>query len=117
MKKELSLHAACAKEIRKELKSKFSTTKFSVTSDSYSGGNSVRVRWEDGQTYKSVENIVGKFEFVELVPEFGNCPRYRCNQCGSVFTTLQPDVTPDRDIECDDQITKQGPITNERRVF
>ena len=62
MKKEISIHAACAKEIRKELKSKFPTTKFSITSDSYSGGNSVRIEWEDGHTCESVENIVEKYQ-------------------------------------------------------
>jgi hypothetical protein len=30
------------------------------------------------------------FDFLGLVPEVGNLPRYRCHRCGSVFEQLPP---------------------------
>ena len=40
-----SSHAATAAAIKKELQSNFSGVKFSVKSDSFSGGNSVHIEW------------------------------------------------------------------------
>ena len=59
----MSLHAESAKTIRKELKKVFSMTKFSVTSQSYSGGNSIAVEWVDGPTSEEVENIAYKYQY------------------------------------------------------
>jgi hypothetical protein len=43
-----SSHALGAANIRKELKRVFPSVKFSVTSDSFSGGNSIHIGWTDG---------------------------------------------------------------------
>ena len=51
-----------AKAIRKELKNKFPGTKFSVTSQSYSMGNSVRISYENGPTSSSVNELVDKYQ-------------------------------------------------------
>ena len=51
-----------AKNIRTELKRGFPGIKFSVTSDVYSGGDSVDVRWYMGPTVKEVEKITGKYQ-------------------------------------------------------
>lgn len=51
-----------AKEIRAELKRTFPKTKFSVRSESYSMGSSVRVSWTDGPTSKRVEEVLSGFE-------------------------------------------------------
>lgn len=51
-----------AKNIRTELKRAFPGTKFSVTSDGFSGGDSVDVRWSMGPTAKEVEAITGKYQ-------------------------------------------------------
>ncbi len=53
---------ATAKLLRQVLKKAFPKTKFSVRSDTYSGGASIRIHWTDGPTRKQVENLVKKFE-------------------------------------------------------
>jgi len=56
-----SCQALAAANIRKLLKQKFPGQKFSVTSESFSMGNAVRVNWEDGPTSKEVEKITSPF--------------------------------------------------------
>lgn len=51
-----------AKNIRTELKAAFPGVKFSVTSDTFSGGDSVDIGWELGPTTKQVEAITGKYQ-------------------------------------------------------
>jgi hypothetical protein len=50
-----------AKLIRATLKAKFPNTKFSVRTDKYAGGSSIRVRWTDGPTSKLVDAVIGAF--------------------------------------------------------
>lgn len=50
-----------AKLIRAQLKAKFPGIKFSVRSDKYSGGSSIRINWEDGPTDVMVTAIVSPF--------------------------------------------------------
>ena len=59
----MSPHALAAKAIRSELKKAYPTTKFSVTSQSYSGGNSVHVEWIDGPTSFEVGEIAYKYQY------------------------------------------------------
>lgn len=61
--KQISSHALAAKQIRKELKGKFPNTKFSVRSDSFSGGDSVNISWENGPTYDDVQSTVSKYQY------------------------------------------------------
>lgn len=58
-----STHAAAAKAIRAELKAAFPTVKFSVTSESYTGGNSVRVEYTDGPAFATVQAIVDRYVY------------------------------------------------------
>jgi conjugative element/phage-associated large polyvalent protein len=60
---KLSSHAHCAKNIRAELKRKYPNFKFSVTSESFSMGNAVRVGWTDGPTEKEIGNIAKRYEY------------------------------------------------------
>jgi len=55
-------HAQVAKIIRGILKKSYPKTKFSVTSRSFAGGDSVRVEWEDGPTFEEIDKITNKFE-------------------------------------------------------
>lgn len=55
--------ALCASAIKVELKTGFSGIKFSVTSDNFSGGNSVHVSWSDGPTTDEVRSIIGKYQY------------------------------------------------------
>lgn len=55
-------HALAAANIRRELKAAFPTIKFAIRSKSYSGGDSVDIRWELGPTSKEVEAITNKYQ-------------------------------------------------------
>jgi hypothetical protein len=61
--RKLSIYAQTAKAIRTELKEKFPETKFSVTSETFSMGNAVRIGWTDGPTEKAVKEIVDKYQY------------------------------------------------------
>jgi hypothetical protein len=61
-RKPLSEHAAAAKLIRQTLKRVFPGTAFTVTSDCYSGGDSVHVSWTDGPTEEMVEQVVDRHQ-------------------------------------------------------
>ena len=61
--KEISNQAAAAKAIRQELKKAFPTIKFSVTSESFAGGDSVDIRWTDGPTSDAVDAITRKYQY------------------------------------------------------
>jgi hypothetical protein len=50
-----------AKNIRKELKAAFPKTKFTVRSESYTGGDNINVGWTDGPTVEQVEKITQKY--------------------------------------------------------
>ncbi len=54
--------AETAKIIRAALKRQFPTIKFSVRSDTYSMGASIRVAWTDGPSEKRVEAIAGQYD-------------------------------------------------------
>jgi uncharacterized FlaG/YvyC family protein len=76
-KGQSSTHAAAASAIRNELNNAFKGFKFSVTSDSFSGGNAVRVHWVDGPTTREVEQISGKYQYghfngMEDIYEYSN---------------------------------------------
>lgn len=51
-----------AKFIRQALKENFKGIKFSVRSDSYAGGASIRVSWTDGPCEPAVSSVVKQFE-------------------------------------------------------
>ena len=54
--------ANAGSEIRKVLKMAFPGIKFSVNSETYAGGNSIRVNWENGPTVKQVNQYTKDFE-------------------------------------------------------
>jgi hypothetical protein len=57
-----SPHASAAKQLREELKKTFPDTKFSVKSESFSGGDSIRISWTDGAAYNDVRKIGRKYQ-------------------------------------------------------
>lgn len=76
-KRVLTRAALCAASIRTELKNNFPTYKFSVTSDNFSGGDSVHISWKDGPTTKQVDSIVNKYQYghfngMEDIYEYSN---------------------------------------------
>jgi hypothetical protein len=62
MNKTMSGHALGAKNLRIELKRAFPSVKFSVKSDSYSGGSSIDVGWTDGPLTEDVKTISDKYQ-------------------------------------------------------
>ena len=50
-----------AKIMRRELKTNYPKTKFSVRCKSYAGGGAIDISWTDGPTKKSVEAIMDKY--------------------------------------------------------
>jgi hypothetical protein len=58
---KLTPHARCAANVREELRRTFPGHKFRVTSESYSGGNSIDVKWSMGPTVDEVKAITGKY--------------------------------------------------------
>lgn len=72
-----SRQAKAAKEIKSILTDKFPDTKFSVTSDSFAGGDAVRVKWTDGATTDQVKQLVdhyqeGSFDGMRDIYEYSN---------------------------------------------
>lgn len=70
--------ALAAQAIKKELKVKFPSVKFSITSKNYSGGNHVEVSYEDGPMQSEVEAITNKYEYghfdgMQDLYEYTNC--------------------------------------------
>jgi hypothetical protein len=55
-------HAQTAKAIRTVLKAAYPRIPFSVTSESYSGGNAVRIHWTDGPASAAVEALTDRHE-------------------------------------------------------
>lgn len=58
-----SSSANCASAIREELKKEFPSVKFSVKSSNFSGGDSVRISWENGPTTLEVSSITSKYQY------------------------------------------------------
>lgn len=54
--------AACSSVIKAELKNVWPWVKFSVTADTFSMGDAVRIHWTDGPTTSEVDNITGKYQ-------------------------------------------------------
>ena len=54
--------ADTAKLVRAALKETFPGVKFSVRSDVYAGGASIRIKYTDGPTYEQVKAVAGMFE-------------------------------------------------------
>ncbi len=55
--------AKAAQLIRKELKTAYPQTKFSVTSGSGANTSSVNVDWEDGPTCEVIDKIINKYQY------------------------------------------------------
>lgn len=70
---------AAAKNLRTQLRKAFPGHKFSVTTDRFSGGDSIRIRWTDGPAVSRVEAIAcrykaGSFNGNEDIYEYSRKP-------------------------------------------
>ena len=62
-KRTLSTQAQAAKRIRTDLKRAFPGVKFSVKSDSFAGGDAVRINWIDGPTTSQVDALTNQYQY------------------------------------------------------
>lgn len=60
--RRLTTYAATASCIKAELQRRYPGVKFSVTSQGYSGGSSVRVRWTDGPARDEIAPFLTQYE-------------------------------------------------------
>jgi hypothetical protein len=58
----ISSRLLATKNIRRELDNEFPGHKFSITSETFAGGDAIDVRWEDGVTEPEVREIIGKYQ-------------------------------------------------------
>lgn len=65
MTKRQTPHAACAAAIRAELKKEFPGLKFTCTSESFSMGNAVRVRYTDQprEVHEKIRALLAKYQY------------------------------------------------------
>lgn len=61
--KQKSTAAQAAASIKSELNAMFPHTKFSVKSEYFAGGSSVRISWEDGPTVDAVDSVGNKYQY------------------------------------------------------
>ena len=59
--RKVSTHALGAATLNTELQREFSGVKFSVKSESYSGSDAIRVRWDFGPTIDEVAKFTDKY--------------------------------------------------------
>lgn len=56
-------HAQASKMMKAELKKAYPETKFSVRSESFAGGNAIRIEWTEGPQEKDVKQITDKYQY------------------------------------------------------
>lgn len=64
--RQISGVAKDARSLKQELKRLFPSSRFSVVSDTFSGGESIDVRWNDGPSYDMVKRIADSFSHSEF---------------------------------------------------
>jgi len=73
--------AQVAKIIRDILKKSYPGIKFSVTSKSFAGGDSVRIDWEDGPTYSTIQAIGDQYQMGHF-DGMTDCYEYKHDRTG-----------------------------------
>lgn len=101
MKKQLSSQAMTAQQIRTKLKETFPDTKFSVTSESFSMGNSVDISWTNGPCTAQVEEIskphqYGHFNGMEDIYEYSNS---RQDLAQAKYVMTQRNISPEMKLQ------------------
>lgn len=96
-----------AKLMRVALKASFPGQKFSVRSDSYAGGASIDVRWNDGPTIEAVNKIAkafsgATFDGMQDLKEYHDSIDPNGNRChyGADFVFTNRDISRDNLARC-----------------
>ena len=97
-----------AQNVRKELRHHFPGCKFSVTSKSYSGGDSIRVDWIDGPTEVEVGKFTAKYEagkFDGMIDLYTHNPsKFNNLHGGTKYLFLQRDYSIEQEVKMLDKI-------------
>lgn len=107
--------ALAAKQIKQILKKEFPSINFSVTSENYAGGNSVRINYTDGVPSKQVDKLVAKFQYGHFdgmndIYEFSNT---REDIPQAKFVQVQRDISPEVRQSIKTKIANDFGIKNE----
>jgi len=62
-KKTVTTAAQTSKTIKKLLLKDYPNIKWSVTSENFSGGNAVRIKWNDGPSYQEIDSFAKQFQY------------------------------------------------------
>ena len=94
--KQKSEHAQAAAILRAELKKTYPRIKFKVTSQSYTGGNSLDVSWINGPTDDAVQSIADKYQYGKF-DSMTDCYNYNSefSGVGVKYVFAQRTVTDD----------------------
>jgi hypothetical protein len=106
----MTMHARCAANIREELKRTFPGIVFKVTSESFSGGNSIDVRWKLGPTRKEVEAITDKYKAGSFngMEDIYNYDKSACSDAVSAVLGSIKYLSCERDIsECTEMVGRK----------
>lgn len=96
--KTISDHALAAKNIRKELKALSPKTKFSVTSSSFSMGDSVHAEYTDGPAWTKANEIVKKYEYGDfdgMVDLYSNKKNFDGSKGSTKYATVSRSLSPE----------------------
>jgi len=107
--------ALAAKQIKQILKKEFPSINFSVTSENYAGGNSVRIHYTDGVPGEQVDKLVKKFQYGHFdgmndIYEFSNT---REDIPQAKFVQVQRDISPEVRQSIKTKIANDFGIKNE----
>lgn len=109
-KRQPSAEAQTAAAIRKRLRETFPKVKFSVTCDSFAGGNSVSIHWTDGPISEIVDHITRQYAWGTFDP-YTDCsgsreldPALGCP--GAKFVQTSRSLSPERRAEIEAHAVK-----------
>lgn len=105
-----------SRNLKVELREAFPDTKFSVRSESYSGGDSIHVAWTDGPTEEAVEKIAdkyqeGNFNGMEDIYEYNSDNVWTDVFGGAKYVTCQRSYSPKAFHRAVAEIEKEYGIT------
>lgn len=104
--------AFAAANMRKQLKRAFPGVKFSVRSESFSGGDAIRVSWTNGPTKTQVEEITdryekGRFDSQEEIYNYRNSP-FTDLFGGAKYVSCSREIETDIEMLCRELCRLEG---------
>ncbi len=106
--------ALCAKAIKQELKQKFPHIKFSVTSSTYSMGNSVRIKYKNAVPASEIEKVTDKYQYGHFdgMIDYYELSNVREDIPQAKFVFVERTITDDILLKAKERIVKEYDIKN-----